>query len=432
MYLAVFSTFAASKAEQLAAMLTRVHGAFLAAGLGEPLVSFTLTDSPLIANAEIVQAIGDFKRVSSVARVLKRIPEFERFARRGPPRADGESPIRALTNLSPDGAIEPVAFAILARIAEGVPKSFPFHAARFHFSAPGFSDGPEVPPFQDRAAIGMLMRAGVDIGAGQPTTPGIGVQDSWWVNGRQRGVGALRIVEADPAAKKLPAPPAPVAALFAACGKVRKTVQVPIAARAAAPDAPPAAPVDLKATPTGEALLAALRAHRAGLAELAKTLPHDVPAKIEDSAALNPHPPSGPKKPELERCFAPLGYRCRGESGTFTLRRSTKGNLSVELDLDVGSWSNSLSASFKVAGMIDGKGFKVAMSLPPAPRAAIGVVRGVEMVGQFPIGGPERWRQLVENLAALVSVLDARFVPEIEAIAGPSPEWYRPDAVAGG
>ena len=30
---------------------------------------------------------------------------------------------------------------------------------------------------------------------------------------------------------------------------------------------------------------------------------------------------SGPKKPALVAAFGPLGYDCRGESGTFTLRR---------------------------------------------------------------------------------------------------------------
>jgi hypothetical protein len=38
---------------------------------------------------------------------------------------------------------------------------------------------------------------------------------------------------------------------------------------------------------------------------------------------------------------------------------------------------------------------------------------------------PEGWRQIVDNLAALVATPDKSFVPEIEAISGPSPEWFR-------
>jgi hypothetical protein len=56
-----------------------------------------------------------------------------------------------------------------------------------------------------------------------------------------------------------------------------------------------------------------------------------------------------------------------------------------------------------------------------------GRAAGVEFVGQFPIGGPDRWRHIVENLAHLVAALDRSFVPEIEAILGPSPEWLQPE-----
>ena len=55
-------------------------------------------------------------------------------------------------------------------------------------------------------------------------------------------------------------------------------------------------------------------------------------------------------------------------------------------------------------------------------------MRGVELPAQFSIGSPDRWRQIVDNLAALVAALDRTFVPEIEAISGPSPEWFRPEA----
>jgi len=61
------------------------------------------------------------------------------------------------------------------------------------------------------------MRAGVDIGAGHPTSPGVNIKDSWWVNGRQRYLAAMRVIEADPAAKKLPPPPAMIALPFVIC-----------------------------------------------------------------------------------------------------------------------------------------------------------------------------------------------------------------------
>lgn len=47
---------------------------------------------------------------------------------------------------------------------------------------------------------------------------------------------------------------------------------------------------------------------------------------------------------------------------------------------------------------------------------------------QYQIGDAEHWQQIVDNLAALVAELGRSFVPAIEAAAGPSPEWYRPES----
>ena len=80
------------------------------------------------------------------------------------------------------------------------------------------------------------------------------------------------------------------------------------------------------------------------------------------------------------------------------------------------TWSLAI---FRVLGLIEGVGFKATMILPVARRAIVG--------GQYPIGGPERWQQIVDNLAALVTEFDRTFVPAIEAISGPSPDWYKPE-----
>jgi hypothetical protein len=87
----------------------------------------------------------------------------------------------------------------------------------------------------------------------------------------------------------------------------------------------------------------------------------------------------------------------------------------VVINLDVGTWSNSPTAFFEVSGL----GFRAVLPLPASKRAG---------PGQYSIGGPERWKQIVENLAAVVAELDRTFVPAIEAVSGPAPEWYRPEA----
>jgi hypothetical protein len=155
-------------------------------------------------------------------------------------------------------------------------------------------------------------------------------------------------------------------------------------------------------------------------------LPHDLPANREASVSTPPGTTPGPKKPALVNAFGPMGYDCRGDTGTFTLRRRTSGNLTVELLLDVGTWSNLVMAIFRVQGLVNGIGFKATLTLPVTRLATVGA--------QYPIGGPDRWQQIVDNLAALVAELDRGLVPAIEAASGPSPAWYRPasSAAAGG
>jgi hypothetical protein len=222
------------------------------------------------------------------------------------------------------------------------------------------------------------------------------------------------IVDADSAAKKLPPLPDPIAAVLAACGKVKKRVQVPLVS-APAQQRPT---IDTAAPEIAASIRAAVQDYRSRIAEIVESanLPHDLPPNQE---AFTAGVTAGPKKPELVRAFTPMGYDCRGESGTFTLRRRTPGNLTVELMLDVGTWSNMALAIFRVLGLVNGAGFKATLFLPVSRRAAVG--------GQYPMGGPERFRQIVDNLAALVAELDRTFVPAIEAISGPAPDWYKPE-----
>jgi len=383
MHLAMHTTFAASKKEPLADVLERVHAAIIAADFGEPQVQFVLADS---------------RGVSSVDRVLKRFPSLERFTKslQSNPAVGA---VKAISNrASPGTAVETIDFAILLEIARGVPRSFPFHNIGIQFPIPAFSDGAELP-----ATL-----------VAQMSMPGISVSDKWWVNGRLRSVSALIIVDADSAAKKLPPLPESIAAVLAACGKVKKTVQVPLVS-APAQQRPT---IDTAAPEIAASIRAAVQDYRSRIAEIVESaqLPHDLPPNQE---AFTTGVTAGPKKPELVRAFTPMGYDCRGESGTFTLRRRTPNNLTAELMLDVGTWSNLVLAIFHVRGLVNGAGFKATLFLPVSRRAAVG--------GQYPMGGPERFRQIVDNLAALVAELDRTFVPAIEAISGPAPDWYKPE-----
>jgi hypothetical protein len=386
MHLALLTTFAASRKEPLAEVLEGIHAALIAADFGEPHVQFVMAD-PMAGG------------VSSVARVIKRFPSLERFAQTVVPSPGvGTHETKIISNRTSSGtAEEAVDFAVLLEIARGVPRSFPFHNLGIHFSVPAFSGAAAMPSMP------------------RQLSPGISVTDSWWVNGRMRSVSALTLVEADPAARKLPALPQSIARVLAACGKVKKTIQAPLAMGPAAQRPS----IDTVSPEKAAAIRAVVQDYRTRTSEILDraNLPHDLPPN-QEAFALGVT--SGPKKPGLVRAFTPMGYDCRSESaGSFTLRRRTPGNLTAELHLDVGTWSNNVIAFFRVQGLIEGVGFKGSMILPVSRRAVLG--------GQYPIGGPDRWQQIVDNLAALVAELDRTFVPAIEAISGPSPDWYKPE-----
>jgi hypothetical protein len=397
MRVALVTNFAASRKEPLAEMVQRVNQAFMGADLGEPTILFNFGDSPLG---------GHF---SSVDRVFKRHPELERFVTSASAMPAGIAVARRISNdsLSP-AAGEVMPFATLHEIAAGVPRSFPFHNISIHFHAPEFGKLIPVGTRSEEMMSGVLLR------------------DDWWVNGRTRSLSACALVEADPASIKLPALPAAVAAVLGACGKARRTVQVPLLSPTAEAAAGPVPGVRM---PTGEmvasakpeaarAVQAITADYRARLQEIVEraALPHLLPApgaEAHRDALLGVS--AGPKKPVLERVFQPMGYTCRSESGTFVLRRRTAANLTVELHLDAGTWNPSVLARFRVWGL----GFKALLSIPVSANAPANA--------QYPVGDADRWQKIVENLAAMVRELDRSLVLDIEAAVGSSPEWYQPE-----
>ncbi len=396
MRVALLTSFPASRKEPLVAMMDRVHQGFLDAGL-QPFVRFNFADGGVVS-------------FSSVDRVLKRHPELARFVTEASPAPQlGIAGARRLSNgpLSA-GANEAIPYTTLQAIAAGVPRSFPFHGVALHFHSPEFGEVNAVP----------TMSAG--------TMAGVLIGDSWWINGRNRSLSACTTVEVEAGSKKLPLPSGAIATVLAACGKAKKTVQVPL------PENLGAGPVPAVRLPSGMAvpsanpqLAIAIKAisgkYRDRMPDIVKEarLPHDLPAPAE-MMDLGRGVTAGPKKPALERVFKPMGYTVRGgtagETGSFTLRRRTASNTTLEVHLDCGTWSHSLLAIFMVYGL----GFKGSLTLPPTAKAVAG--------GQYRIGDAEQWGRIVENLGALVAELERSFVPEIEAATGPSPEWYKPES----
>ncbi|HTB11464.1 MAG TPA: hypothetical protein VK752_07835 [Bryobacteraceae bacterium] len=365
-------TFAADKKEPLSELLGRIRQAFLDAGMGEPAIRFTMVDSSV-------------KKGVPIDRVLKRYPEMERFVGFDPIIPGSPTKSRLLSNHATGEAVE---YATLQAILAGVPRTYGFAGLWLHFHTPMFGE----------RLIG-LPRFGNSL-------PGVVVTDSWWVTGRKRALSVYTTVEVEMEDKKLPPNPEPIEALIKALGKVKRTDQVSIRA-------PGGGIVGSIAPANVEAVKAIFADYKARLKEIVDLadLPHNLPPAAEirqQSAGVT----AGPRKPALEAAFKPMGYSCRGGSGTFYLTRRTAGNLTVELYLDVGTWSHSISAMVTIKG----GGFQFSLNIPVAPN---------EAPGQYPIGDAIQWQKIVENLAAMVRELDRSFVPEIEQAAGPSPAWYK-------
>lgn len=362
--------FKADKKEPLGAMTRRVADAFAAAGL-EPAVRASFCDGPI--------ADG----VSAVARALKKHPELAGFAREAP--VAGAAATRCLTN---DGDGEALPWESLLALADGVPRSLPFHVVAINFNHASFGEI-ELP------IPNAVARPG-----------GVLVADSWWVNGRNRRLAATYVIEADDGAKRLPSPPPEVAAVLASLGKPKTTTQAMLPPRPPAPNEPSAPTAASVVGGIAARFRAEFPAFIAGL-----DLPHELPPP---SAEIRLAEGRGPLKPALVAAFGPRGYDCRGDHGTFTLRRRTPKHHVVDLTVDVGTWSHSVSVIY----VAQGPGYRSSLRLP--------VTKGAHGFGQYPIGNVANWERIVANLAAIVDAVDGSLAAEIEASVEPAPAWFEP------
>lgn len=377
MRVAILTTFRKQKKEPLSATLLRVHQAFQSSGLAEPAITFTFSDAP----------IDGF--TSSVQRAVKRFPQLRRFQTSAPLLPSAPAAAQISNGPGTPAAGQSLPFETLLEITNGIPRSFPFHGALIHFYSPEFGETLPMPA---------LVPA---------KTPGIAISDSWWVNGRNRNLAALTILHAPMEAQELPPSPAAVQSVLAACGKPTDVLQLPLPGFETAPDTMTASLGPRNVLYDVSTIVNRYKAQLSERMDRA-ALPHAIEADTDRGQV------SGPKKPALVAAFKPLGYSCRGESGAFTLRRRTPSNHTIEISLDVGTWSNSLTGFFEVQGL----GFAARLPMPVS-KQTIGRP-------QIPIGGAERWTHIVQNLAALTAELDRSFVPEIEAAGGPVPAWYKP------
>jgi hypothetical protein len=179
-------------------LVRRAADAFEAAGLAPTIVA-SFNDSP-----------GAIRKRSAVERAVRKYPHLVRFERDDAPLQTAGIPrIRRLTNVdasSPDDPEKPFPIADLLALADGVPRSLPFHGVSVTLRHADFGRIEGFP-------VNMTPRTGITI------------TDGWWVNGRTRDLTAYYAVEGESAAKKLPDPPAAVGAILASLGKPQRSAQ---------------------------------------------------------------------------------------------------------------------------------------------------------------------------------------------------------------
>jgi hypothetical protein len=358
--------YRADRKEKLGALVRRVADSFESAGVNYHLRA-SFSDSPVAGG------------VSAVACAVKKYPVVSSLERSDAPMP-GLAAVRRLSNTDEDVEFP---LALILALSDGVPRSLPFNSIQILFAAADFGIGPEL-----TALI--------------PEVLGVAIGDNWWVNGRKRSLSTGYAVEGGDDSEELPPPPPAVSAVLKSLGKPKSSTQHVLPSELATPGSAPPGPMH------GE-LAAIVQRYRTGIADLVERVgaSHSLPPLAE---ALGAPAGSGPLKPTLTEAFGPRGYDCRGGSGTFTLRRRTAANVVVDLHLDVGTWSRMVTA--------------VHMVRAPTATARVPIPVGGAM--QYPIGDTDRWRQIVENLAALVDELDRTYVPELESILGPVPRWFDP------
>ena len=374
MQVAVQMEFKVDRRELLGALIRRVAEQFRQAAV-EPNIVASFADGPSGITT------------SAVDRALKKYPHLTPLQCDDAPSA-GMPSVRRLTKRD-----ESHAFAIedMLRLADGVPRSLPFHEVAVQFRHADFGHS-------------------VHNASGPSPALGITIHDSWWVNGRRRTLSALYSVDADVTSKTLPDPPSSIRAILAHFGKPRSSRQFLLKSSVATTpnEAHPSAVTNDRAT-----IAPIIAKYRTGMRSLIERLklPHDLPP--ENEARHMNRGGSGPLKPALVDAFSSRGFDCHGGSGLFTLQRRTTDNHVVELKLDVGTWSRSVTAMFRVRG----PEFNAALELPVTARA---------QGRQYPIGDVENWERVVANIATIVDELERTFVKEIAAAVDRAPQWFNP------
>jgi hypothetical protein len=289
----------------------------------------------------------------------------------------------------------------LSRVAEGMPRrNYRFQRAVFVFDGIDWLAAGEVP---DPARHRVMPTYG-----DRPTVawPGLTyfrssvIVDWYWVGSWNHRLGLYAIVEADPAGPRVQQLPDPVARALDALGAQRTCSSQMIPS-----EDEKRALKDLQHR--GQGVTDSVRANIMGPLE-GIDLPHDLPPR-------NPNPADGAPvavAKSLTRTLRPLGYQRDATLSDNTFHyyvKRTPTHNRITLEFEVGGWGADLGASFDYHGPFWRHGVPFHFVRDQTATAYV-------------ITDRETRDRVAENIAAVVQYLEARLVPPLDELYGPSPE----------
>lgn len=353
------------------------------------------------------QAIGS---VSACDRLIKRFPVFESFAfTHAEARANPPKIIKSISNFNNSWDISyesqsatAISTEILSNVAVGVPRSFPFHYSHFIFDNVSLLNTSE-PDTGDASSQVLQYSSRVPRSYNNSA---IVLDSHWWVSRREHHLTVIVALPIPTAGEEVVLLPEKTKSFIQAFGKIAEERLEIVYTQQEATER--------------QAVIARLVSvttrYNQNIGNIIQTLPlpHSLPS-VEQVGLHGEEFKIGSMKDVLVKYFKSLGY-CyqakRSGHGIYSLTKLTPNNNELEIYLDVGSWSRSVTASFSFNGM----SMSGSVGLPVSKNAID--------VAQYPILSIEQWRQIVENLVVVVNYLEKTFAVEADEVSGSTPRWY--------
>jgi hypothetical protein len=347
---------------------------------------FNLINEKNYENTKVLFSFSDLleSKISAQQRVAKTFPLMTQFCVEAPEKEESRNPLNAL------------------EIAEGIGRRFPFQTAQFIFWG--------VPASLLSADFGAVdesvLTALPELGAcGLPPQSFVAVTDSWWVNGRNKGMtAALELPLPDDRATDVTVPEELEQSLSA----LAKIKERQLAFFPTTEEIEQQTEIHKVISPVLDDYKKSIRAVGSYLKRL--NLPHP---KLLTSESAESETETIPKKRIIGKHLKKLGYKHYGPGGgqgLMCFRKKSAGNNIISIEFDFGSWSKTLHASLRFRGPLT----EFFLTLPYS-------VDGTTLSG---IHSADLFSRAIENLSVVVGAVEQELIAKVEEALPCTPSWY--------